>query len=116
MSNEQADLARRALAGEVPDAPVTVVCDVCARSIRWATARAIPGIGFMCPENAEPKCSPQRTLADMVRESTEQDKQARIDRIQQVIVDCREDLVTIQRAAEAIYEIATDPAQTLFRR
>jgi hypothetical protein len=116
MSTPESERARDALAGRTEEPPVTVICNVCDREIPYATARAIPAIGFMCPENVEPKCSPQRSLADMVRESIEDQRNQKIRAIEEVIIDARQDLVSTRHAAEKILAIAESTDHEVFPR
>lgn len=109
------DHARAALAGDIEVPVMTVICDVCSREIPQHTARVIPAIGFMCPEGVEPKCEPQRSIWDEIKESNEKDRDRRIDAIQDLILNWDPDYETSSDIALKAYEIALDPTRYIER-
>lgn len=115
--------ARDALAGRVETEPNTVICDVCDREIPYVTARVIPAIGFMCPENVEPKCEPQRSIWDEIKDAEAKDKQRRIDSIVSLFEDACSDYAdlgalkpNLAEYAEKAYAIAIDPTRYIEER
>lgn len=111
--------ARDALAGRVDTEPVTVICSVCEREIPAHTARAIPAIGFMCPENVEPKCEPQRNIWDEIRDADAKDRQRRIDAIAEIIdrydPNDADWSTPAHEIAAQVYAIAIDPTRIIER-